>query len=348
MNTKQFRLQLFVLILALLALSGCAKKQAKLHIFNWADYMDPATVAKFEQQFNCEVVLDTFDSNESMLAKLEAGASGYDLVFPTAYMAQQMWERKMLKPIDPARIPNLKHIDSEFLATKTIDKTMQYSVPYMVGSTGIAYRKDKVENFVASWSMFDRKDIKGRTTLLNDNREAIGAALLFLGYSCNSRSDKELAEAAVVLKRWKANIAKFDAEAYKPGIASGEFFVVQGYSGDILQVQGEQEEVVYVYPKEGFTIGLDNMCIPTGAKNVELAHDFINFMHDPANAAANTEFVMYLCPNSTAYGLLSDAILKNPGIFIPKEAMARAEVMQHLGPDIAKYNKIWDEIKSGQ
>ncbi len=327
---------------------GCARKTPTLYLYNWADYIAPELVSQFERLFQCKVVIDTFDSNEAMLAKLEAGARGYDLIFPTYYMAQLMQEKGLLQPIQKEKIPNLKNVDPDFLRDLAVDKEMAYAVPYMIGSTGIAYRKDKVADFEPSWKMFERSDLKGRMTLLNDAREVLAAALMTLGYSINTRDETQLKEAAEIVKRWKAQIAKFDAEAYKPGIASGEFVLVHGYSGDILQVQEEQEEVVFVYPREGFVIGCDCMCVPTGAQQVELAHAFINFLHAPANAAKNTEFVYFLCPNAPSYPLLSDEIKQNPGVFISKNDLKRAQVMEHLGADIGKYNKVWDEIKSGR
>lgn len=335
-------------LLSSLFLLGCGKKQQTLHLYNWADYMDPELVAAFEEQFDCRVILDTFDSNESMLAKLEAGASGYDIAFPTAYMVEIMQAKGMLLPIDHAQIPNLKNIDADYLKNNALDKQMAYSVPYMIGSTGIAYRTDRVSDFTPSWAMFDRPDLKGRTTLLNDIRETLGSALLYLGYSANSTNPAELAEAAAIVKRWKTNIAKFDAEAYKPGIASGEFVLVHGYSGDILQVIEEQENVAWAYPKEGFLIGCDNFVILKDAPNPSLAHAFINFLHEAANAAKNTEFVYYLCPNSASYPLVSEDVRANEAVFIPKDAMAKAQIIKDLGPATELWEKTWDEIKSGR
>lgn len=341
-------LSLFLAVLASFFFIGCGKKQQTLHLYNWADYIDPELIAAFEEEFDCRVVLDTFDSNESMLAKLEAGASGYDIAFPTAYMVEIMQAKGMLLPIDHSKIPNLKNIDADYLKNNAIDKKMAYSVPYMIGSTGIAYRTDRVSDFEPSWTMFDRADLKGRTTLLNDIRETLGSALIYLGYSANSTNPDELAKAADVVKRWKANIAKFDAEAYKPGIASGDFILVHGYSGDILQVMEEQDNVAWAYPKEGFLIGCDNFVILKNAPNADLAHSFINFLHDAANAAQNTEFVYYLCPNSASYELVDEEVRENEAVFIPKEALAKAQVLKDLGPATELWEKTWDEIKSGR
>lgn len=337
-----------VMLAALTVFSACGKKKQTLHLFNWADYMAPEVVKRFETKYNCQVLLDTFDSNESMLAKIKAGGGGYDLIFPSSYMASVLQKEAYLRPIETAKIPNLKHVDQDYLRDHAIDKKMAYSVPYMLGHSGIAYRKDKVGEIEPSWKVFDRADLKGRMTMLNDMREVIGAALKVLGYSLNTTDEMQLMEALAVIRRWKANLAKFDAEAYKPGIASGEFLVVQGYGGDILQVRSENPNVAYLLPTEGFSIACDDMVIPKDAQEPDLAHEFINFMHDPANAAENTDYVYYKCPNQPAYALMSEEIRQDPTIFIPEELMKKAEIIRDLGQDNEKYIRVWDQVKSGQ
>ncbi len=169
-------------------------------------------------------------------------------------------------------------------------------------NTGIAYLKSKVADFEPSWAMFDREDLKGRMTMLNDMRETIGAALKFLGYSLNTTDAEELARAKEVVLSWKKNLAKFENEQYKTGIASGEFLLVHGYSGDILQVQAENADIAFAMPREG-TVDLraTTWSSPRRPRKSGLAHAFINFLHDPAVAAENTEFIQYLCPNKDAY-----------------------------------------------
>lgn len=334
--------------LLLTAFLGCGPAKKELNLYTWSDYIDPELVTAFEEQFNCRVVIDTFDSNEAMYAKLKAGAKGYDLLVPTSYMAEVLFDEKMIQPLDLAKIPNAQYIDKKYLAEKAFDKTMQYSVPYMIGSTGIAYRDDKVEDLEESWSIFGRADLKGRMTMLNDMREALGAALKYKGYSLNTTDAAQIDEAADVVIGWKANLAKFENEQYKSGIASGEFYVVQGYSGDILQVIDENENVVYMLPEEGFAIACDDMVIPTGATDADLAYAFINFIQEPANAAKNIEYVYYLCPNTGAYKLVPDEIKEDPAVFIPEALLDKAETIRDLGDDNQLYITAWDKVKSAK
>lgn len=333
--------------LALIFLFAASTFAETLHLYTWADYVSPDVVRKFEQQQGCKVVIDTFDSNESMFAKFKAGATGYDLVFPTAYMIQVMHAQGMLADLDHAKLPNLKNIDTAVLA-KVKDQKMAHSVPYTFAYAAIAVRKDKLKDAEPTWAMFDRSELAGRVTLLDDMRESIGAALKSLGYSINTHDDAQLAAARDVLIRWKKNIARFDNEGYKAGIDSAEFQLVHGYSGDLFQVQMENPKVEILIPREGVTLGCDEMVIPKTARQPALAHAFINFLLDPDIAAENMEWMGYYCPNKPALEKVSAEFLKNPAITIPEELQAKCEVIEDLGPDLAKYTKVWDQVKAAR
>jgi spermidine/putrescine transport system substrate-binding protein len=327
--------------------AGCGSQKQTLHVYSWADYISPEEVVNFENEFNCRVVIDTFDSNESMYAKLKAGATGYDLLVPSSYMIKTMASQGMLEKIDKALIPNLEYIDPDHLEI-AMDPQMQYSVPYMTGGTGLGYLGRRVSDFAPSWAMFDREDLKGRTTLLNDMRETIGGALKYLGYSLNTTSEQELAEARDIVIRWKKNIAKFENEQYKSGLASEEFVLVHGYSGDIAQIMEDNEDIQFAVPAEGTSIFCDDFAIPKGAKNLKLAHEFINYFHRPEVAAKNIEFVYYLCPNKGAYEFLSDDIRQDPCVFIDPEVKEKSEVIGDVGEALVIYTRMWDEIKAAE
>lgn len=326
---------------------GCGGGRPVLHVYNWSDYIKPSLVSQFEREFDCRVVIDTFDSNEAMFARLRAGATGYDVIFPSSYMVQIMQQHDMLLPLDHDQLPNKIHLDPDYLKMAA-DKSLTYAVPYMVSNAGLAYRADLVEDVEPTWAMLDRTDLRGRMTLLDDMRETIGAALKFLGYSLNTRNVEELEAARDVVIGWKRNIATFDNEQYKNGIASGEFLLVHGYNGDIMQVMEENENVVYIVPQEGVSIALDEMVIPVHARQVELAHAFINFLHRPEVAAANTEYVFFLAPNTAAYALIDAELLDDPAINLAPEILAKSEVLEDLGADNALYTRIWDQIKAAR
>lgn len=328
-------------------LGGCSDKRPVLNIYNWADYMNPDVLKKFETQYNCRIVLDTFDSNEAMYAKLKAGAQGYDLIFPTSYMAGMMKAQGMLQPLNHDLIPNLKNIDTSYLAL-TQDPKMEYGVPYLISITGIGYNKTRLGELEPSWNLFTRPEISRRCTLLNDMRESIGAALKSLGYSLNTTRETELAEAQQVLVGWKKNIAKFEVEEALRGLSSAEFLLVHAYNGDILQAMDENEDLAFLVPVEGTSVASDDMVIPANADQVELAHAFINFIHDPANSAENMEFVYYLSPNLEGQKLVSQEFRDNPAIFIDPAVMAKSEVIRDLGADNDKYTRVWDALKAAE
>ncbi len=336
----------FLAAVALL-LAGPVLGADTLHVYTWADYVSPDVVKRFEKEQGCKVAIDTFDSNESMFAKLKAGATGYDLIFPTSYMVKVMNDQGMLLPLDHGQIPNLKNVDAEALA-KVYDAKMEHSAPYKLGYAVLAYRKDKVKDVEASWSVFARADLKKRMTIFDDMRETLGAALKSLGYSLNSRDEKQLAEARDVVIGWKRNIAKFDNEGYKAGLDSGEFLVVQGYSGDLWQVAQENEKVAIVVPKEGVSVGCDEMVIPKGAPNPKLAHALINFLLDADVSAENMEWMGYLCPNAEGLKKVDKEFLKNPAVTVPDDVKAKCEVLEDLGADLPKWTRAWDEVKAAK
>ncbi len=327
--------------------AACGRARPVLQVYTWSDYIKPALVARFERERGCRVVMDTFESNEAMYAKLKAGATGYDLLTPSSYMVSLMHAQGMLRPLDHALLPNLVHVDPKWLAL-AVDKAMDHSVPYMLVVSGIAYLEGRVADVVPSWRMFGREDLRGRVTMFNDMRETIGAALKTLGYSINSTRAAELAEAETLLLEWKKNLAKYDNEQYKIGLASGEFLLVHAWNGDVFQVRRERPEVRFFVPEEGTIISCDDLVVPADAREPELAHAFIDFLHDPAVAAENTEFIWYLCPNKDSYPLLPAAIREDPGIFLSPELRAKSEMIADIGAANALYIAVWDRLKSAR
>jgi len=326
---------------------SCGPPRPVLSFYTWADYIKPDLVRRFERERGCRVVLDTFESNEAMYAKLKAGASGYDLLTPSSYMVSLMHAQGMLGRLDHALLPNIAHVDPDYLAI-AVDRTMDHSVPYMLVVSGIAYLEGRVRDVVPSWRMFGRADLAGRMTMFNDMRETIGAALKTLGHSINTTSETELAEAEALLLEWKRNIAKFENEQYKIGLASGEFLLVHAWNGDVLQVQAENPDVRFLVPEEGTIISCDDLVVPADARRPDLAHAFIDFLHDPAVAAENTAAISYLCPNKASYPLLPAAIRDNPAIFIRPELRAKSEVIADIGAANALYVAVWDRLKSAR
>jgi len=345
---KKLTMVLFLgLSVALLFAGGGRQEVPKLYVYNWSDYIDEEVITSFEESYNVEVVLDYFDSNESMYAKINAGATGYDVIFPTSYMVSIMQSQGLLAPIQQDRIPNLVNLDPRYL-NFAAQPALSYSVPYMISTTGIGYLSSQVgEDFIPSWSVFGDSRFRGRMTMLNDMRETIGAALKYLGYSMNTTNPSELEAAGDLLLEWKENLAKFEAEAYKNGLVSGEFRVAHGYNGDIYQVMEENDDILFGIPIEGTTLSVDEMVILESSQNKELAHDFINFLLDAEIAAQNTNYVYFLAHNVSAYELMDEEILEDPGIFLNEDVLAKSEPLLDLGETNSLYIRVWDRVKVG-
>ena len=332
--------------LACVMLTACGPSKPTLNVYMWSDYIDLDLVQEFERQNNCKVVIDIFDSNEFMYSKLKAGGTGYDVILPTTYMAKVMFDQNMLEKLDHSKLPNCQFINKVYLNSIALDKTMQYSVPYMLGFTCVAYNKEKLGTIPETWDVFSNEKYAGKMTMLNDHRETIGSALFFTGKSMNTTDDVALEKAKNQLLKWKKNLAKFDNELYKVGIQSGEFLIVQGYSGDLFQVLAESPHLSYMCPKEGISMSCDDWVIPATAQNKDLAYKFINFLCDPKIAAKNMEFTCYCSPIPEARKFVSEENKNHPGMFIADELYKRAELIRDLGKDNVKFNKIWDAIKS--
>ena len=342
--------RLFSLLLALVACASfCScKKKATLHLYFWADYISPELIEQFERENNCRIVYDTFDTNEALLAKLEAGATGYDIINPSHYVVDAMRKNNLLQPIDHTKLEFLDDLDMDLL--KGIpDEKFEYSIPYMMSYTGIGYNKQVLKDFKPNWTMFERTDLQKRATLLDDKHETIGAALLHLGRNPNSTSPEDLAAAKAQIKKWMQNITKFENEQYKNGIASGEFYLVMGYSGDMMQVVNENPDLVgFAIPEEGTLISADMLCIPAQAPNTELAYRFINFLYKTEHAVKNIEHVCFLCPVKSAYPLLPQEVQEDPAVFLKPEVREKSAYALDLGEGEKLFNDLWAEIKAGR
>ena len=330
-------------------LAGCGAKGPTLHVYTWADYFDPSVVADFEKEFGCSVAIDTFDSNETMFAKLQAGSTGYDIITPSSYQIPLMAKSGMISKLDKSMLGEVeKNFDKTYL-NAILDKTMEYNVPYAITYTGFAYRKDRIGKApIDSWRVFECGELKGRMSLLSDMRETIGGALKCLGYSLNTENPEEIAAAADLVIKWKKNVAKFDNEQYKTAVASSEWFVGHGYSSDSIQIMEDDENVGFSLPKEGFVIACDEFVVAKDAPNRELAHKFIDFFYRADVAKRNMEYVLAPMPVAPALAAIDEEVREK--IVVPPEVLAKGEVVRDFSGDKAAvrelYVKAWDRIKA--
>ncbi len=323
---------------------------AELHVFNWSDYIDPEIYNDFEELYGVKIVEDTFSSNEDMLAKLQAGATGYDIIVPSDYMIRIMIQLDLLAELDMTNIPNFEKYVAENLKEQPYDPGNEYSVPYQWGTTGIGYNAEVIDPPPDSWAyLFDEEMARpyaGQMSMLNDSRESIGAALKYLGYSLNTMEEKELEEAKALLLKQKAWVTTYDSDQFEDLLIAGETVIGHGWSGDFFMAAVEDPRVWYAIPKEGAVIWTDNLAVPKTAPQKYTAEFFINYLLRPEVAARISNFTWYASPYEGASPFLNPEITGEPAIYPPEEVMARLEPIRDVGQATPLYERIWTEIKA--
>ena len=344
-----------ILVLALwILLPGFAYSDGgELRIFNWSEYMDEENMPRaFEQATGIKVHLDMFESNEEMMAKLQAGGLGqYDIIIPSDYIMPSLINLKLLTPLTHTKIPNLKNIGKRFTKI-SFDPGNRYSVGWQWGTVGLMYNKAKLkESDVGSWAiLFDSARNPGSFYLIDSVREMLGIALSYLGYDFNSSNPKELKQASDLLIKTKK---RKNCLGFKGGVG-GKNDVISGvaaaaivYNGDAIQtVSKEPEKYGFIVPKEGSEIWIDSMCIPAKAPNLEAAHKWINWVLKPEVGASLSNYNQYATPNDAAIPFLNKADLENPGIWPTPEIFKTLHFVKDLGKGNKIIDQAWTRVKS--
>ncbi|AMO98552.1 bacterial extracellular solute-binding family protein [Collimonas arenae] len=346
-------------IATLLFASFTAHAADELHLYNWNNYIAPETVQRFETFCKCKVVQTYYGDNEEMLAKLAAGAKGYDIIIPTGNALDALIKQQALLPLDKAQLPNLKNINPAYLNTD-FDKGNKYSVPYAYTVTLLGYNDQKMKELgipVDSWAaIFDPKilaKIKGKVTVLDSANELMAAALKYLGYSANDTDEQHWQQAKDVILKAKPYWAAFNGSSYIKELTVGNIWLVHGYSNDIFQADvdaqkaGRKFRIRHALPKEGAVLALDSMVIHKAAPRPDLALKFINFMLDGKNAAELSNLIGSGNPNADAAKYIKPEIANNPAIFPDKAGFAKLEMLKDLnGKQRRAINRIWTEIRA--
>jgi spermidine/putrescine transport system substrate-binding protein len=308
--------------------------------------------ADFEKKFGIKVRLDIFENNEEMVAKLQAGgASQYDIIVPSDYILPVLIGRKLIQPLDHAKLPNLKNLKPLFRKT-SYDPGNKYSVAYQWGTVGLMYRKDKVPaDAVNSWSvLFDAGKQPGPFWLIDGVREMMGIALVYLGKDFNSTQPQDLKAAADLLAATKRTQ---NCMGFKSGVG-GKNEVVAGtavaaivYNGDAIQsVTEAPDKLGFTVPAEGSEIWVDSMCIPARAPNADAAHKWINWILEAKVGAELSNYNQYATPNAAAEPFITPEDLKHPGIDPTEEIMKKLHFTKDLGKDNRIMDEAWTRAKS--
>ena len=338
--------KILLFLLTILVLTSCSKDDSNvLYVYNWGEYIEPALIEKFEKETGIKVIYDTFEQNEDMYMKVKEGGNNYDVVVPSDYMAEKMIKQGMLEKIDYSKIPNFKYIDEKF-RNLDYDPKNEYTVPYMWGTVGILYNKNKVKENVDSWNILWDEKYKDNIIMMNSTRDTLGVALKRLGYSMNSRNEAELEKAKESLIKQKDIVLAYLVDETKTQMVNEEADLAVMYSGDAIVSKGENENLEYVIPKEGSNLWFDTLAILKNAKHKENAEKFINFMTDPENAKLGAEYIGYSLPSTEAKKLLDKEVQEDATAYPDLSRHKNMEIFKDPSDFVEKYDDIWADIKA--
>jgi len=347
--------------LSSMALSGCGwtlaevrpkpssqSSSKQLYIYTWAGYTDQDLLDRFTKETDIKVVADVYDSNEAMLARLQAGGGGaYSIIYPSDYMVAKMVELGLLRELDRSRLVGMNQLVPRF-QNPVYDPANLHSVPLSWGTTGLIYNIQKVKSAPQDWSYLweNQQQLSKRMTLLNDVREVMGAALKMLGYSYNSTNPQQVQQAYEKLTQLKQNVASFTSDAWRPQVLSEDLVLAMCYSSDANEVMESNSNLQYVIPKSGTSFWTDTLAIPTTAPNLEGAYAWINFMLKPDIAAQICERLSFATPNEVALNKLSSQVKNNLNLFPPESLLKLCESIAPVGKFSEVYDNYWNQLTS--
>jgi spermidine/putrescine transport system substrate-binding protein len=307
--------------------SGTASNNKTLNIYTWAGYTDDELLKSFKDATGIQVVVDTYDSNETMLAKMQSGGGKqYSIIYPSDYMVKEMLDADMLTSLDKSRLKGIDQLMAKW-QDPVYDPENTHSVPAVWGTTGLIYDPEKTGGDIDGWDyVWDNADQLGRQlTMINDVREVMGATLKYLGYSYNSTKQAEIEEAYEKLLEIKPTIASFMTNGWEDQIASGDLQLAMAYSPDAISLIEESSNLKYIVPESGASLWTDTMVIPKSAPNPDAAYEWINFINQPDNSVKLVERLKISTPNERAFNQLPDDLKQDENLFPSKQVLAKCE-----------------------
>ncbi len=335
---------IFLVLILLTFFVGCNREKKQLNVFTWAGYVSDDIREGFEKEFGVTILVDTFASNEDLLTKLMAGATGYDIIMPSDYMVSILIKQNLLAELNRDNIPNFQNISPLFLG-KYFDSENQYSIPYTFGTAGIAYDSAVISPAPESWAVLWDDQYKNQFSMLDDQRETIGAALKLLGYSLNSTDPEEIRAAKEKLIAQAPLVKQYKSEAEELLIA-GDVVMAHCWSGDAFRAIETRPTIRYVIPKEGSSQFIDAVCIPKSAPHKALAEQFIDYLLRPEVNAKITAFTKYGTCVPTAKEFLPENLREHKFIYPPKAVLESLEWLRDPGDFTRHYDRAWEEIKA--
>ena len=346
-----------MLLLTMVCFTGCFESDtdnsqnkqlsSELNVFNWDDYFGETTLEDFEKQYGVKINLYTFEDESLMFSSLESNPTKYDVVIASGSFIAELIKTKSLAELDKNNIPNLDDIDTGFLDLH-YDPGNIYSIPYVWGTTGIAYNTSALSYEVTSWDVLWDSNYSGNISMLNSKDEVIAAACKKLGYSINTDNASELSEVENLLLEQKPLLDAYaDPFTIQEELISGEILIGHLYSGDGFVAADRNEDVTYVIPDEGAPIWIDNMFIPVDSPHKYTAEVFINYILDPMVSANITNYLWYANPNTAAEEFIDSEILEDPGVYPSQEVLDKCEFFSEKAALInSEYNRIWSLLQA--
>ena len=325
-----------------------------LYVYNWGEYIADGSddtmdvIKEFEELTGIRVEYTTFDTNEGLYSKLQSGSAYYDIIIPSDYMISRMAQNGMLEKLNYANIPNFeKYIDASF-KNPDYDSAQEYSVPYTWGTVGLIYNTKYITETVDSWDILWDEQYSGKILMFSNSRDAFAIALKRLGYSMNTENPDEIREAAELLKEQKNVVQAYVMDQIFDKMSEENAWIAPYYAGDYITMSETNEDLAFVFPKEGFNQFVDAMCIPKGCVNQEAAEMFINFMCEPKVSAENCGYIGYSTPISVAKELMDEDIVSNEVAYPSAEILENSETFRNLSDDTNKLlDDLWIEVRIG-
>ena len=329
-----------------------AGQNITLNVYNWGEYISNGSddsvdvVAAFEQLTGIHVNYTTFDSNESMYAKLKSGAANYDIIIPSDYMVAKMIDEDMLLPLNYDNIPNFSLIDEQY-RNPDYDPENAYTVPYMLCTTGIIYNTTMVDQAPTSWADLWDEQYAGNILMFNNSRDAYAIAAFKEGKSINPANTEEVDEVMEQLKAQKPLVQAYVMDEIFDKMIGGEAAVGVYYSGDAITMIDDNPDLAWVFPEEGSVLSVDCMCIPATSQNQEAAEMFINFMCEVDVGVANAEYIGYTTPSTAVWEQLDDELKYSEIAYPSEEVAAKEQVFTALSEEVnSELDVKWSEMKS--
>ena len=350
------KLKILALILVSCLTFGCGstgggdkKAEEVVYVYSWGDYLDPETLKIFEKETGIHVVLDEYDTNESMYPRVAEGAVHYDVICPSDYMIQKLIHNDLIQPLDFTKLPEAKkNIGEEFFKqSEFFDPGNKYSVPYAWGTVGIIYDKTKVTDPVDSWQILWNEKYKGDILMQDSARDALMIPLKLMGRSLNETDETYLQQAKNMLVQQKPLVQAYVVDEVKDKLINSEAAMGVVFSGEALIILEENPNMAFAIPKEGTNFWIDGWVITKDAQNVDNAHKFIDFMCRPDIAVMNFDYLGYSTPNTGVKDLEENEAYKNSPIAFPSpEVYSGQETYKYLGDKMDEYyNSIWMQVK---